>query len=73
MDKTTFVATSVGILIATFVAPGFAIKREISLSTTHQEVSATDTLISANRIGSKRVGGINSKGKGSHYVGGRSK
>lgn len=31
------------------------------------------TLDAGNRKGSKRVGGTNSKGKGSHYVGGKKK
>ncbi|UOG41507.1 hypothetical protein [Leptospira noguchii] len=31
------------------------------------------SLESGNRKGSKRVGGTNSKGKGSHYVGGKKK
>jgi hypothetical protein len=73
MAKTVSVVTAVTLLIATFAAPGFAIDREISLSSTQQEVSATDTLISANRKGSKRFGGSNSKGKGSRYVGGYKK
>ncbi|EKP12938.1 hypothetical protein KHM19_15780 [Leptospira borgpetersenii] len=31
------------------------------------------TIDAGNRKGSKRVGGTNSKGKGSHYVGGKKK
>ena len=40
--------------------------------TTHQlSPSAVQTPEVANKKGSKRVGGSNSKGKGSRYVGGR--
>lgn len=38
---------------------------------THESDSTDDAMTCANRKGGHRVGGNNSKGKGSHYRGGR--